>query len=190
MTYACSKECNRAAVIPLKPTTGLTRISCTRIHSTAACAAFCEESRMKVGEFTKLHRKSGGMGHPPLVAGRQGLLSVCENGSKPQISPLRYPEFLSRLVALAVLMRLSLMKAAHVDLSGAAKQEFGYAPVEMTNLRSMSSREVVTWTPWLGRKSQICHLDRSVAQWRDLRCSSDFSPKPSSKAFQRLILPG
>jgi hypothetical protein len=45
----------------------LTRISCTRIHSTAACAAFCKESRMKVGEFTELHRKSGEMGHPPVV---------------------------------------------------------------------------------------------------------------------------
>jgi hypothetical protein len=44
-----------------------------------------------------------------------------------QISPLRYPEFLSRLVALANFMRLSLMKAAHADLSDVAKQEFGYA---------------------------------------------------------------
>jgi hypothetical protein len=24
----------------------------------------CKESRMKVGEFTQLYRKSGGMGHP------------------------------------------------------------------------------------------------------------------------------
>ncbi len=44
------------------------------------------------------------------------------------------PEFLSRLVALANFMRLSLMKAAHVDLSDMAKQEFGYATVGMTNL--------------------------------------------------------
>jgi hypothetical protein len=36
------------------------------------------------------------------------------------------------LVALANFMRLSLMKAAHVDLSDVAKQEFGYAPVGMT----------------------------------------------------------
>jgi hypothetical protein len=69
------QELGLAAAIPLKPhgapgraTTGLTRISCTRIHSTAACAAFCKESRMKVGEFTKFHRKSGGMGHPTVVA--------------------------------------------------------------------------------------------------------------------------
>ncbi len=44
------------------------------------------------------------------------------------------PEFLSRLVALANFMRLSLMKAAHADLSDVAKQEFGYATVGMTNL--------------------------------------------------------
>jgi hypothetical protein len=51
-----------------------------------------------------------------------------------QVPPLRSPEFLSRLVALANFMRLSLMKAAHVDLSDVAKQEFGYATVGMTNL--------------------------------------------------------
>jgi hypothetical protein len=27
---------------------------------------------MKVGEFTKLHRKSGGMGHPPFVVRTEG----------------------------------------------------------------------------------------------------------------------
>ena len=54
--------------------------------------------------------------------------------NKPQISPLRSPEFLLRLMALAGFMRLSLMKAALVDLSDVAKQEFGYAPVEMTKL--------------------------------------------------------
>ena len=42
-----------------------------------------------------------------------------------QIPPLRYPEFTSRLAALANFMRVSLMKAAHVDLSDVAKQEFG-----------------------------------------------------------------
>ncbi len=52
----------------------------------------------------------------------------------PQIPPLRYPEFLSKLMALANFMRLSLMKAAHVDLSDMAKQGFGYATVGMTNL--------------------------------------------------------
>jgi len=31
---------------------------------------------------------------------------------------------------MANFMRLSLMKAAHADLSGVAKQEFGYAPVD------------------------------------------------------------
>ena len=52
----------------------------------------------------------------------------------PQIPPLRSPEFLSRLVALANFMRSSLTKTAHVDLSYVAKQEFGYATVGMTNL--------------------------------------------------------
>ncbi len=51
-----------------------------------------------------------------------------------QIPPLRSPEFLLKLMALANFMRLSLMKAAHVDLSDMAKQEFGYATVGMTNL--------------------------------------------------------
>ncbi len=37
-------------------------------------------------------------------------------------------------MALANFMRLSLRKAAHVDLSDMAKQEFGYATVGMTNL--------------------------------------------------------
>ena len=55
-----------------------------------------------------------------------------------QVPPLRYPEFLSRLMALANFMRLSLRKAAHVDLSDGAKQEFGYAPVGMTNLFGVS----------------------------------------------------
>jgi hypothetical protein len=50
----------------------------------------------------------------PLVGPSFGVLGA------PQIPPLRYPEFLSRLVALADSMRLSLMKAAHVELSGAA----------------------------------------------------------------------
>ncbi len=51
-----------------------------------------------------------------------------------QIPPLRSPEFLSKLMALANFMRLSLRKAAHVDLSDMAKQEFGSATVGMTNL--------------------------------------------------------
>src|ERR1700679_2180021 len=60
--------------IPLKPKRGLTRISCTRHQATATCAAFIEESRMKFTNANKLHRRSGGMGHPALVAGtRFGL---------------------------------------------------------------------------------------------------------------------
>src|ERR1700678_3730285 len=44
-----------------------TRISCTRHQATATCAAFIEESRLKFINANKLHRKSGGMGHPSLV---------------------------------------------------------------------------------------------------------------------------
>ncbi len=61
----------------------------------------------------------------------------------PQIPPLRSPEFLSRLAALANFMRLSLMKAAHVDLSDVAKQEFGYATVGMTSLFGGRGMEVL-----------------------------------------------
>jgi hypothetical protein len=74
-----------------------------------------------------------------------------------EIPPLRSPEFLSRLVALANFMRLSLMKAAHVDLSDVAKQEFGYAPVGMTRGeerfqgRRLLSRSRFS-SPWVGRR--------------------------------------
>jgi len=70
-----------------------------------------------------------------MTKGRGALwLAAAAGQEEPQIPPLRYPEFLSRSVALAKFMRLSLMKAAHVDLSDVAKQEFGYASVGMTNL--------------------------------------------------------
>src|ERR1700685_2087233 len=42
------------------------RISCTRHQPTATCAAFIEESRMKFINANKLHRKSGGVGHPSI----------------------------------------------------------------------------------------------------------------------------
>jgi hypothetical protein len=54
-------------------------------------------------------------------------------------------------------MRLSLMKAAHVDLSDVAKQEFGYAPVGMTRGeerfqgRRLLSRSRFS-SPWVGRR--------------------------------------
>jgi hypothetical protein len=69
---------------------------------------------------------------------------VCEPEEEQLIPPLRYalskniprkgprncrslgyatPDFLLRLVALMSFMRLSLLKATHVALSGAAKQE-------------------------------------------------------------------
>jgi hypothetical protein len=65
---------------------------------------------------------------------RAHLRGLCLRWGAPQIPPLRSPEFLSRLAALANFMRSSLTKTAHVDLSDVAKQEFGYAPVGMTNL--------------------------------------------------------
>ena len=44
----------------------------------------------------------------------------------PPRSPKRTPDFLSRLVALANFMRLSLMKAAHAGLGGAPCRKSGY----------------------------------------------------------------
>src|ERR1700678_3318982 len=44
-----------------------TRISCTWHQATSTCAAFIEESRIKFINANKLHRKSGGMGHPSFV---------------------------------------------------------------------------------------------------------------------------
>src|SRR5271169_6535107 len=54
-----------------------TRISCTRHQATAACAAFIEESRMKLINANRLHRKSGGMGHPSLVRERKAGCLDC-----------------------------------------------------------------------------------------------------------------
>src|SRR5580698_221132 len=45
-----------------------TQISCARHQATTACAAFIEESRVRLVNANKPHRKSGGMGHPSLVA--------------------------------------------------------------------------------------------------------------------------
>jgi hypothetical protein len=42
---------------------------------------------------------------------------------KPQVPPLRTPDFLSKLVALTIFMRLSLRKAAHTAMSSAAWEE-------------------------------------------------------------------
>jgi hypothetical protein len=61
------------------------------------------------------------------VAGNPGALrskNISRKGPR-NCRSLRYatPNFLLRLVALMSFMRLSLMKAAHVALSGAAKQE-------------------------------------------------------------------
>ncbi len=72
--------------------------------------------------------------------------TVCGMEEK-QVPPLRYPEFLSRLVALAKFMRSSLTKTAHVDLSDVAKQEFGYAAVGMTNLLEVDLANLSTAQP-------------------------------------------
>ena len=41
----------------------------TTLDRTACAALFFEESRMKFREPTKLHRKSGGVGHPAIFPG-------------------------------------------------------------------------------------------------------------------------
>jgi hypothetical protein len=52
-----------------------------------------------------------------------GSLSFCASAGCPIC-----PDFLRRLVALIHFMRLSLMKGAHVDISGIAWQEIGVKP--------------------------------------------------------------
>ena len=71
-------------------------------------------------------------------------------------------------MALANFMRLSLMKAAHADLSGIAQQEFGYAPVEMTKLwlgigpfpmeNQLSYRNNLVISTGAQRSGEICGL--------------------------------
>jgi hypothetical protein len=53
---------------------------------------------------------------------RESLLAVAFGKGAQQV-PRLPPDFLLVLVALASSMRLSLMKAAHVALSGVARQE-------------------------------------------------------------------
>jgi len=57
------------AIIPLKPTEGLTPISCHAVLERSACAPFIKERRMGCINATSLRRKSGQMGHPAFVAG-------------------------------------------------------------------------------------------------------------------------
>jgi hypothetical protein len=42
----------------------MSRISCTLLHPTPACAAFIKESRMRFINANKVRRKSGDVGHP------------------------------------------------------------------------------------------------------------------------------
>src|SRR3984957_7266137 len=93
---------------------------------------------------------------------------------KQQVPPLRYPDFLSNLVALANFMRLSLRKAAHAAMSSAAWQEI--------RVRSGRDDDSIArkWPQkrsdeWLLMVPQNCHPDRSVAQWRDLLLLFRFS---------------
>jgi hypothetical protein len=51
-----------------------TRIPCTRHQATSTRAAFIEESRMKFINANKLHRKSGGVGHPSFLREREQTL--------------------------------------------------------------------------------------------------------------------
>jgi hypothetical protein len=55
-----------------------TPISCTRLYSMAACAAFIKESRMKLVEPTGLNRKSGVWGTHWSLAGRNPKNSAHE----------------------------------------------------------------------------------------------------------------
>jgi hypothetical protein len=95
---------------------------------------------MKFANATNLNRKSG------VAQGRDLLfhlmakrnhggdsptaLSLCRK-VKLQVPPLRYPGFLSNLVALANLMRLSLLKAAHACVGEGS----------VTGIRVRSSRD-------------------------------------------------
>jgi pyruvate formate-lyase activating enzyme-like uncharacterized protein len=57
-----------------RKTSEMPRISCTRRQETVTCAAFIEESRMKFINANKLHRKSGGVGHPSFLREREQTL--------------------------------------------------------------------------------------------------------------------
>ena len=69
----------------------------------------------------------------PAAASMAASLTFCVRVKRrPQISPLRSPDFLLNLVALVNFMRLSLTKAAHVVVSGATRRKSGYAAGEQT----------------------------------------------------------
>src|SRR6202453_2789755 len=55
-------------VILLKPEDGLNPISCHAVLERSTCAPFIKERRMECINATSLHRKSGQMGHPALIA--------------------------------------------------------------------------------------------------------------------------
>jgi hypothetical protein len=74
-----------------------------------ACAAFFEESRMKFGDSTKPHRKSGGTGHPgSIYSGKiPRKVSLHLLGRCRCLTPL-FPHLRLRLEAVAGLSRKSL----------------------------------------------------------------------------------
>jgi hypothetical protein len=66
-----------------RKTSEMPRISCTQHRTRLRVRLSLKERRLKFGEPTKLHRKSG-------MWGTRDLFRVCENPKKrPQISPLR-----------------------------------------------------------------------------------------------------
>ena len=71
------------------------------------------------------------------------------------------PDFLSNLLALAILMRLSLWKGAYVDVASSAWEEIpvrsGRDDKVVGDLTPYFSEEIVT------SLQKLCHLDRSEA---------------------------
>jgi hypothetical protein len=107
---------------------------------------------------------------------------------KPQISPLRSPGFPVKVGGVVEHHAPFLKRKAHTRPCPVQRgRKSGYAPVEMTilfgnakhNFQALSSRaeprDLRFRRPFLEthnfKLKQNCHLDRSVAQWRDLRFS-------------------
>jgi hypothetical protein len=94
-------------------------------------------------------------------------------------SPQRTPDFLSSLLALAHFMRLSLLKAAHAVVSGAAYRKSG-SPVVFgpgTLWRTWGTRPVPTRFCWesdycweVFSRRQSSDLDQYGAQRRNVAC--------------------
>ena len=74
------RELGWASPVSLDPDTrahaARTRISCTRLWPTTACAAFIKESRMECANATKLHRKFGEPRAPLRLRGQRTVFYV------------------------------------------------------------------------------------------------------------------